>query len=124
MSKKQAAPLNAGADKLAFKQISLRDKLMSLDRVQKEAVANYFNLYNAAAWIFNEVLDQNAKDYVDEAVIYARELNELDQANLNEGNIDDFIDRANQHPDEFVSDNGPEVVGKFINNLNNGKESL
>lgn len=95
MSKKQAAPQNAGADKLAFKQITLRDKLMSLDRVQKEAVANYFNLYNAAAWIFNEVLDQKAKEYVDEAVIYARELNELDQKEINPENVQQVVNDLN-----------------------------
>lgn len=95
MSKKQAAPLNAGADKLAFKQISLRDKLQSLDRVQKEAVANYFNMYNAAAWIFNEVLDPKAKEYVDEAVIYARELNELDQTHITPDNVEQVVSDIN-----------------------------
>lgn len=73
MDKKQAEA------SLVAKQVTLRDKLCNLTPLEKEAVTNYFNLYNAAAWHYNEVLSDAAKEYVDESVQYARELNELEK---------------------------------------------
>lgn len=96
MKKKQAALQKAGADQIAFKQINLRDKLMQLDKHQREAVANYFNLYNAAAWTFNEILDQKAKEYVDESVQYARELAEMENAQLDTAeDVEQFVQDVN-----------------------------
>lgn len=71
MSKKQAE------DKMALKVVNLREKLLNLPQVMQEAIANYFNMYNCAAWLYNEILTPDAKDYVDESINYARELNDL-----------------------------------------------
>ena len=72
MSKKQAEA------KLAAQVVNLREKLMNLPQVMQEAVANYFNMYNCAAWLYNEILTPDAKDYVDQSIKYARELNDLE----------------------------------------------
>lgn len=100
MSKKQAAAHDAVNQQqqanAAAKVIYLREKLMQLTRLQQEAAANYFNLYNAAAWLYNEVLTPEAKEYVEESISYARELQILEQLpnsaddNENEKNIDDL----------------------------------
>lgn len=83
MSKKQAAAHVAENQeqqaKAAAKVVYLREKLYMLPRVQQEAAANYFNLYNAAAWLYNEVLSPDAKEYVEESISYARELQTLEQ---------------------------------------------
>ena len=77
MSKKQAADFQ---QQQAAKAVNLREKLLALPKVMQEAVANYFNMYNCAAWLYNEILTQDAKDYVDQSIQYARELQELEQA--------------------------------------------
>lgn len=63
---------------MAAKVVNLREKLMNLPKVMQEAVANYFNMYNCAAWLYNEILTPDAKDYVDQSIQYARELNDLE----------------------------------------------
>lgn len=71
MSKKQAEA------QMAVKVVDLRSKLINLPKVMQEAIANYFNMYNCAAWLYNEILTPDAKDYVDQSIAYARELNDL-----------------------------------------------
>lgn len=79
----------------AAKQVNLREKLIQLTKLEQEAVTNYFNLYNAAAWHYNEVLSANAREFVDESIAYQREVYMLDQAmpgdDVKEGV--EFVDR-------------------------------
>lgn len=79
MSKKQA---NKDQQDLqsqqAAKAVNLRDQLIRLPNVMQEAIANYFNMYNCAAWLYNEVLTPDARDYVDQSIQYARELQALE----------------------------------------------
>lgn len=63
---------------MAAKVVNLREQLMNLPKVMQEAVANYFNMYNCAAWLYNEILTPDAKDYVDQSIKYAREINDLE----------------------------------------------
>lgn len=77
MSKKQAADIQ---QQQAVKAVNLREKLLALPRVMQEGVANYFNMYNCAAWLYNEILSPDAKDYVDQSIQYARELQDLEKA--------------------------------------------
>lgn len=77
MSKKQAADFQ---QQQAAKAVNLREKLLALPKVMQEGVANYFNMYNCAAWLYNEILTPDAKDYVDLSIQYARELQDLEQA--------------------------------------------
>lgn len=72
MSKNQAE--NAAQ---AAKAINLREKLIALPKVMQEAIANYFNMYNCAAWLYNDILTPDAKEYVDLSIQFARELNDL-----------------------------------------------
>lgn len=64
----------------AAKQVNLREKLIQLSKLEQEAVTNYFNLYNAAAWHYNEVLSAPAREFVDESIAYQREVYMLEQA--------------------------------------------
>lgn len=77
MSKKQAADIQ---QQQAAKAVNLREKLLALPRVMQEGVANYFNMYNCAAWLYNEILTPDAKEYVDLSIQYARELQDLEKA--------------------------------------------
>lgn len=83
---------------MAANVVNLREKLLNLPQVMQEAIANYFNMYNCAAWLYNEILTQDAKDYVDESIKYARELNDLDalpdSSDPNEQDV--HIDRLNE----------------------------
>lgn len=72
MSKKQAEA------QMAAQVVNLRERLFHLPKVMQEAVANYFNMYNCAAWLYNEILTPDAKDYVDQSIKYAREINDLE----------------------------------------------
>lgn len=63
---------------MAAQVVNLRQKLIGLPKVMQDAVANYFNMYNCAAWLYNEILTPDAKDYVDQSITYARELNDLE----------------------------------------------
>lgn len=79
MSKKQAnKDLQDLKSQQAAKAANLRDQLIRLPRVMQEAIANYFNMYNCAAWLYNGVLTPDARDYVDQSIQYARELQTLE----------------------------------------------
>lgn len=81
----------------AVKAANLREKLIQLPQSQQEAVANYFNMYNCAAWLFNEVLSQDARNYVDQSISYARELQQLEalQETPNDKVFDDQVKALN-----------------------------
>lgn len=76
MSKKQAADIQ---QMQAAKAINLREKLIALPQVMQEAIANYFNMYNCAGWLYNEILTPDAKEYVDLSIQYAREIQDLEK---------------------------------------------
>lgn len=103
MSKKQAnKDLHDLQSMQAAKAVNLRDQLIRLPKVMQEAIANYFNMYNCAAWLYNEVLTPDARDYVEQSIKYARELQELES-------IPDSID--------------PEEQDKMIRRLNHGEQN-
>lgn len=83
---------------MAVQVVNLREKLMHLPKVMQDAVANYFNMYNCAAWLYNDILTPDAKDYVDQSIQYARELNDLqdfpDTTDPNEQQV--YVDRLNE----------------------------
>lgn len=61
-------------------QVNLRDLLVSMPKDQQEAVVSYFASYNLTAWLFNQVLSEDAKEYVEKAVELARQTKELEVA--------------------------------------------
>lgn len=73
--KKQVEKMQA---EVTAAQVNLRDQLVSLPREQQEAVASYFASYNLTAWLFNQVLSEDAKQYVEKAVELARQTKELE----------------------------------------------
>lgn len=78
--KKQVEKMQA---EVTAAQVNLRDQLVSLSKEQQEAVASYFASYNLTAWLFNEVLSEDSKQYVEKAVELARQTKDLDIAMSN-----------------------------------------
>lgn len=75
--KKQVEKMQA---EITAAQVNLRDLLVSMPKDQQEAVASYFASYNLTAWLFNQVLSEEAKEYVEKAVELARQTKELEVA--------------------------------------------
>lgn len=78
--KKQVEKMQA---EITAAQVNLRDQLVALPKDQQEAVASYFASYNLTAWLFNQVLSEDAKQYVEKAVELARQTKDLDIAMSN-----------------------------------------
>lgn len=76
-AKNQVSPAQ---QELAQKQISLHSQFSSLKPNQRALIAQYFNSYNLTAWLYNDLLDQDSKLYVDQAINFTRESYELDKA--------------------------------------------
>lgn len=83
---------------IAAKQVQLRDLLVTLSDRDKAAVANYFNLYNAAAWLYNEVMSDDARNYADQSAAFARELAmmEAEAVPSDTDNPQEYTDRLNE----------------------------
>lgn len=87
MSKKQAPAEKQVKKPVVSKEMSqlafgLRGKFLALEKSQQDACVHYFNLYNALGYWWNEVLKEESREYIDEQIAYARELQLLEQ---NEG---------------------------------------
>lgn len=54
------------------KQLDLQSKFKSLDPIDQEAVINFFNLHNAAIWIYSS-LSSAAKEYTDFSINLSQE---------------------------------------------------
>ena len=84
MSKKQA-PVKAQAKKpvvspeLSTKAWNLREEFVALPEQQQQLCTHYFNLYNATAFTYNELLSQAAQNYINHQIEYSRELMLLEQ---------------------------------------------
>lgn len=79
--KKQAVSGHEMPQEIKNMQLSLQTMFSKLSVEQKKRVANYLNCYNTTAWLYNELLDQDARDYVDLSMQYVLETNKLDQLN-------------------------------------------
>lgn len=80
MSKKQAlsAKKPIVSKEMSQKAMSLRAQFLNLPKHQQDAAVHYFNLYNALGFWWNEVCDQDTRDYIDMQIVYARELQALE----------------------------------------------
>lgn len=97
MKTKQAKnQLSPAQQELAQKQVSLHSQFTSLKPDQRALIAQYFNSYNLTAWLYNELLDQDSKLYVDQAINLTRESYELDKAMNNVQNPSDVQDVVNE----------------------------
>lgn len=101
MTKKQAPVDVAPEVKAAAAQINLRDLYLSLNKQQQEAAVQYFNSYNLAAWLYNEICDSDCKNYIDQAVKYAQELRAMEHIpdSDHDDKVQEFVDRFNSEQD-------------------------
>lgn len=79
--KKQAVSGQEMPQEIKNLQFNLQTMFSKLSDDQKKRVANYLNSYNITAWLYNEILDNDARDYVDLSMQYVLETQRLDQVN-------------------------------------------
>ena len=63
---------------MASRAMNLREMYISLPKYIQDAVVHFFNANNIAGYLYNEVLSQDARDYVDKQIKYTQELNALE----------------------------------------------
>lgn len=87
MSKK-TSPVKAAEKKpivspeMASKALSLRERYLSLTPTEQVAVTHFFNLHNNAGWIYNELVSDNCRQYIDDQVYYSQELAALERGEI------------------------------------------
>lgn len=84
------------------KEMDLQMRFSLLSPEYRQVVGNYLNAYNLAAWIFNELLDEDSRNYIDLAMKYTMETQKLAQS-MRE-----------------VSDD-PQEVDQIVNDINHGE---
>lgn len=106
---KQAKKANAEAqsqqDQFKAQEMDLQMRFSKLSSDLRQAVGSYLNAYNLAAWIYNELLDEDSRTYIDLAMKYTMETQKLAQV-MSE-----------------VSDD-PKEVQQIVDHINYGEESL
>lgn len=84
--KKETSPSQAEVKKpivspeMAAKAMSLRQMYLSLTQLEQEAVTHFFNLHNNAGWIYNELMSDQGRKYIDDQVFYSQELAKLEKS--------------------------------------------
>lgn len=63
---------------LAAKQQEMQHLFASLSKEQRNFVVNYLNSYNLTAWMYNELLDDQSREYIDQAMKFTMETKLLD----------------------------------------------
>lgn len=101
---KQAKKGSAEAQNQQFKsqELDLQMRFSKFTSQQRQAVGNYLNAYNLAAWIYNELIDEDCRIYIDLAMKYTMETQAL----------------ANSMRD--VSED-PQEVENLVNQINHGE---
>jgi hypothetical protein len=78
---KQAKEAPAMAQKeqnqLKSQELDLQMRFSKMTSEQRLAVGNYLNAYNLAAWIYNELIDEDCRIYIDLAMKYTMETQAL-----------------------------------------------
>lgn len=98
METKQATKqVTAKEQELAQMQVSLHSKFTAFKPETRALIAQYFNSYNLTAWIYNELLDDDSKAYVDEAINLTRETYELEKAMDNVASPEDVQRLVDAH---------------------------
>ena len=59
-------------------QTSLQMKFSKFEQYQRERIANYLNMYNTTAWMYNEILSEDERTYVDLSMQYVMETQRLE----------------------------------------------
>lgn len=77
---------------LASRALNLRQRYLSLTKKDQDACVHFFNLHNNAGWIYNELISQEAREYIDLQVAYSQELAYIEsQANVQTEEVDQTI---------------------------------
>lgn len=90
---------------LKAQEMDLQIRFSKLSPEQRSAVGQYLNAYNLAAWIYNELIDEDCRIYIDLAMKYTMETQKFSQA------MRDISDDPNE-------------VQQLVDKFNNGEESL
>lgn len=80
------------------RDLQMKFSSMSLD--QRSRVANYLNMYNTTAWLYNEILEEDERLYVDLSMQYVMETNKLNASMENVESPEDvqqIVDDINDH---------------------------
>lgn len=96
------APADAKNQQLKSQEMDLQMRFSKMSPEQRQAVGNYLNAYNLAAWIYNEIIDEDCRIYIDLAMKYTMETQVLAKA---------------MHD---VSDD-PNEVDQLVNKINDGE---
>lgn len=101
-AKKAVAEAQNQQNRFKVQEMDLQMNFFKLSQPQRQNVGNYLNAYNLAAWIYNEVLDEDSRLYIDLAMKYTMETQSL----------------ANSMKE--VSDD-PNDVERLVNRINHGE---
>lgn len=80
-------------------ETDLQMRFSRLSKEQREVVGNYLNAYNLAAWIYNVLLEEDSRIYIDLAMKFTMETQKLTDAmrdvsgDLNE--VQQIVDKIN-----------------------------
>lgn len=90
---------------LKDQQFDLQYKFSKMTDAQKTSVGQYLNAYNLAAWLYNEICDEDCRVYIDLAMKFTMETQRL---NENMSNLSD----------------DPNEVEDLANKINYGEQDL
>lgn len=76
-AKKALAEAQNQQNHFKAQEMDLQMRFSKLSLEQRQAVANYLNSYNLAAWIYNEIIDEDSRLYIDLAMKYTMETQAL-----------------------------------------------
>lgn len=96
---KQVEKLTPEESKLAAQQVELQSKFMNLSLDQRSRVANYLNSYNLTAWLYNEVLSDDEREYIDLSMKFVMETDNLHrsmEAMKTDRDVQQLVDQLNE----------------------------
>lgn len=77
---------------MASRALNLRQRYLSLTKKDQDACIHFFNLHNNAGWIYNELISQEAREYIDLQVAYSQELAIIETSqNVESDEVDQVI---------------------------------
>lgn len=92
--------VNAANAALKDQQFDLQYKFSKMTNAQKASVGQYLNAYNLAAWLYNDICDEDCRIYIDLAMKFTMETQKLhdEMSNVTEvpGDTDIVVDHLNE----------------------------
>lgn len=98
-AKKAIAEAQNQQQQFKSQEIDLQMRFSHLNNEQRQAVGNYLNAYNLAAWLYNEILDEFSRTYIDLAMKYTMETqalaNSMKDVSQDFYEVDQLVDHIN-----------------------------